>query len=106
MSDDEMSGSDVAKHFGLPTTGDAQAGPNDIYIINGRVKNKARQMSKGVLTPVGDILCNSYSHILKKLYAFSETLPEADKIRLKNILEKAEEMPGDVISASKTGVRP
>lgn len=101
-----MSGSEQAAHFGVPAVADKPKGPNDIYFINARVKNKARAGSGGVLTPVGDILCNSMSHVLKKLYEFSETLDDVNKEKLKAILQKAEEMPGDVICASRAGITP
>lgn len=104
--DEGQSASDMAKHFGEATPVEKEPEENSIYNINARVKNLARNISGGHLTPVGDILCNSMSHVLKKLYAFAETLPEADRERLKLILAKTEEMPGDVIYASRTGIVP
>lgn len=107
MSEDEgQSASDMAAHFGESVPVEKPQNPNDLYTINARVKNLARNISGGHLTPVGDILCNSVTHLLKKLYTFSETLPAAEKEALEKILSNAEAMPGDVIYASRAGIIP
>ena len=81
-----------------------QDNSNDIYKISARVKNLARG-SGGVLTPVGDMLCNSFTHVLKDMYDFFETIPDKD-IRIKCIerMRRHEGMPGTLVSAAGAGV--
>lgn len=105
-NDEQMSGSEVARIFNEPTPVEKEAKENDLMRIAARVKNKARMMCNGNLTPVGDILCNSYCHVLNRLYKFSEGLSESDKLILHTILRSTEDMPGEVIVASKSHVVP
>jgi len=75
---------------------------NDIYRLSARVKNLAVIEGKASLTPVGAMLCNTYTHVLKALYDFSETIQDkAVKDRLVEILRNSESMPAKFILASK-----
>lgn len=83
----------------------AQDNSNDIYRISARVKNLARGADAS-LTPVGEALCNTYTHVLKELYDFAETVKnKKTKAKLLEILRKNEVMPGNFIAAVKNGVR-
>lgn len=116
----EMSTSELASHFNEPTpTAKPEVIPktkeeldkwekdqlnsNDIYRIAARVKNLAA--GNGSLTPVGEMMCNSFVHVLKAIYDFSETLPEPQKTQLGDLLRKHEDMPANLIAAAGAGVR-
>lgn len=120
---DQMRASEVAKHFGEETPKEKtgpdlssmskeeiekwekeQENSNDIYRISARVNNLARS-GGGSLTPVGAILCNSHTHVLKALYDFADTLPEIHKEALIKVIRRQEGMPADVIAASKGSIR-
>lgn len=76
-----------------------QDNSDDIYKIVARVKNHARSKS-ATLTPVGDALCNTYTHVIKSFYDFANSLTDKnDKIRLIELIRKNETMPGDFIMA-------
>lgn len=77
---------------------------NDIYKISARVKNLARGTNVK-LTPVGDALCNTYTHVLKSFYDFANTLDSQTKNRFVNLIRSHEKMPGDVIASANTGVK-
>lgn len=82
-----------------------QDNSHDIYKIAARVKNLARG-SGGTLTPQGEMLANTYVHVLKALYDFADTIPDRDtKTKLVEILRKNEGMPASLIEAAKVGVR-
>lgn len=83
----------------------AQDNSNDIYKIKARVANLAR--GPGVsLTPQGEMLVNTYVHVLKSLYDFADKLEDKMvKIELVNLLRSHEIMPGTLISAAGAGVR-
>src|SRR5271166_880769 len=81
-----------------------QENSNDIYKISARVKNLARG-SGGSLTSVGDMLANSYTHVLKSLYDFAETIPEPYKEKLIELIRFHEKMPADVIASAGVGVK-
>lgn len=75
----------------------------DIYKVAARVKNLARSVpsvngrSSADLTPAGDTLCNLYTHVLKSLYDFAETLDKPTGEKLYNLLRQQEDMPARVI---------
>jgi hypothetical protein len=77
-----------------------QNNSNDLYAIDARVKNLARDWDAH-LTPMGTILCNHFTFVLKDLYDFSDTLSEPYKHRLKEILEKHEGMPRKIIELGR-----
>lgn len=83
-----------------------QENSNDIYKLSARIKNLARQGGLASLTPVGESLCNVYTHVLKAFYDFAESLPDKEvKIKLVELTRKHETMPGDFISAMHANVK-
>lgn len=104
-----QSEAEIAAHFGekLPEIPPpAPAYPDEeIYAVAARVKNLARE-GGGSLTPVGEILCNTYVHVILSLYNFANSLPEGQRERLKDLIRASEDMPANVISASKAQVKP
>jgi hypothetical protein len=116
---ESMSSEEMSRHFGEKHVPDAEI-PNfnsaedaekwekeqdessDIYKIKARVVNAVGAN----LTPVGEILCNSYTHVMKAFYNFAESLNDIDKERLKELIRSQEGMPANVISASKVYQRP
>ena len=107
-NDDEgspMSASELARHFDQPVPAEKPSEKHDIYAISARVKNLASGGSRTLL-PMGVMLCNSYTHVLKALYDFAETLPEPHKTSLLNLIQKHEGMPANIIAAAGAGVKP
>jgi len=84
-----------------------QENSNDIYKIKGRVQNLAVGISGGNLTPVGEIMVNSFVHVLKDLYEFAERdlINREDKVKMIERIRKHESMPGTLIAAAAGGVR-
>lgn len=72
---------------------------SDIYAISGRVKNIIA-FSDIALSPVGNILVNSYVLVLKELHDFADKLPIPYNEELKELLIKKEGMPEYVIKLS------
>jgi hypothetical protein len=82
-----------------------QNNSTDIYKIKARVSNLARETG-GSLTGQGDILCNTYVHVLKSFYDFAEKIEDpTTRIRLIELIRSQEGMPGTVISAAGAGVK-
>lgn len=82
-----------------------QNNSNDIYKISARVKNIARAGAGANLTPVGEMLTNTYVHVLKSLYDFADTLEDKNvKIKLTELIRTHEGMPGTFIAATVAGV--
>ena len=83
----------------------AQDNSNDIYKIKARIANLARGPGMA-LTSVGEILCNSFVHMLKALYDFAETIQDKPtKIQLIAIIRNQEGVPGTIIAAAGAGVK-
>lgn len=83
----------------------AQDNSNDIYKVSARIKNLARMSVKANLTTQGDMVCNTFTHMIKNLYDFAETIQDKEtKIRLMELVKKQEEMPANLISALFAGV--
>jgi len=83
-----------------------QNNSNDIYKIKARVQNLAVGISGGNLTPVGEMLTNTFVHLFKDLYDFAETIPDKEvKIALTEKIRKHESAPGNLISATVSGVK-
>lgn len=83
----------------------AQDNSNDIYKIKARIANLARGPGMA-LTPVGEILCNSFVHMLKSLYDFADTIQDKPlKIQLIAIIRNQESVPGTIIAAAGAGVK-
>lgn len=85
---------------------DKQQNSNDIYKIKGRVQNLAVGISGGNLTPVGEMMVNSFVHVVKDLYDYASTLAD-NRIRMEltERIRKHEGMPGNLISAAASGVK-
>jgi len=82
-----------------------QNNSNDIYKLSARVKNLARGGGAS-LTPMGDALCNTYTHVLKAFYTFAETMTNQDeKDRFIQLIRRHEDMPSNVIAAANAGVK-
>jgi len=69
---------------------------NDIYQISGRLKNILASADMA-LSPAGTVLINLYTHVLKSLYDFAESLPAPHNQELMALLLTKEEFPKDVI---------
>lgn len=82
-----------------------QDNSNDIYKIKARVANLAR--GPGVsLTPQGEMLCNTYVHVLKALYDFADIIEDRTiKVQLNQLIRSQEGMPGTLIAAAGAGVK-
>lgn len=120
---EEMSEEDLAEHFNIPkpkkkkgksinkmsleeieSWEKAQDNSNDIYKVSARIKNLARTGGAN-LTPTGEILCNTYTHVVKGFYDFAESIEDADtKIKLIELIKKSEAMPGTLMAAVNAGV--
>lgn len=84
----------------------AQENSNDIYKVSARVKNLARSAVKANLTAQGEMVVNMFTHVIKELYDFADTIPDKEtKIKLTNMVRKQEEMPANLIAALGAGVR-
>lgn len=81
-----------------------QDNATDLYKISARVKNLARA-DGAALTPVGEMLANTYVHVLKSLYDFADTITDKEtKIKLISLIRSNEGMPANLISAAKANV--
>lgn len=69
---------------------------NDIYAIQGRVKNRVA-MNNMDLTPVGGALVNTHSMMLFDLHQLAETFPSPYKESLVGKLLAKESIPADLI---------
>jgi hypothetical protein len=83
-----------------------QNNSNDIYKIKARVQNLAVGISGGNLTPVGEMMANTFVHLFKDLYDFAEAIPDKElKIALIEKIRVHEAAPGNLISAAMSGVK-
>lgn len=81
-----------------------QDNSNDIYKIKARVANMARDGGAS-LTQQGEMLVNTFVHVLDALYQFAETIPDKDiKIQLIKKIRIQEGMPANLVKAAKAGV--
>lgn len=82
-----------------------QNNATDIYKVAARVKNLARG-GNASLTAQGEILCNTYVHVMMAFYAFSDKIEDKNtKIQLISLIRSQEGMPGTVIAAAGAGVK-
>lgn len=83
-----------------------QDNSNDLYKIKGRVQNLAVGISGGNLTAVGEMMVNSFVHVVKDLYDFADTLQDKEtRAKLYERIKKHESMPGTLIAAAAGGVK-
>lgn len=76
-----------------------------IYQIASRIKNSATMAAGGNLTPVGVMLCNTYTHTIKEFYDFADTIKDkTDKNRLRQFILKQEGMAATFIGAAMSNV--
>lgn len=84
----------------------AQDNSNDIYKVSARIKNAARAGVKANLTPQGDMVCNTFTHLVKGIYDLAETVHDKDvRTKLIQFARKQEEAPAGLIAALSAGVR-
>jgi hypothetical protein len=82
-----------------------QENSNDIYKIKARVANLARGGGAS-LTPQGEMLCNTYVHVLKSFYDFADRIPDREmRLRLIELIKSNEGMPANLINAAGAGVK-
>lgn len=83
-----------------------QNNSNDVYKIKARTQNLAVGISGGNLTPVGEMMVNTFVHLFKDLYDFAEVIPDKEvKIALIEKIRKHESAPGNLIAAATAGVK-
>ena len=84
----------------------AQNNSNDIYRVSARIKNLARDAIKANLTAQGDMVVNSFTHVVKAFYDFAETVADKEtKIKLIELARKQEEAPANLLAALGSGVK-
>lgn len=82
-----------------------QDNSNDIYKVKARVANLARNGGAS-LTPVGEMMVNTFVHVVKDLYDFAETIQDKSvRIPLIERIRKHENMPSNLIAATSAGVK-
>jgi hypothetical protein len=121
----EMSEEELAKHFGEPKPRKkkekaiskmsleeiesweaAQDNSNDIYKVSARIKNAARMAVKANLTPQGDMIANTFTHVVKGIYDLADTVSDKEtKMKLTKFARSQEEGAAGLISALSSGVR-
>lgn len=123
---DTMTEEELARHFGEPLPKKpkksksidkmsleeieaweaAQNGSNDIYKVAARMKNAARMAVQGNLTPQGEMVVNTFAHMVKAFYDFANVVSDKEtQIRLTELIKKQEELPANLISALWAGVK-
>ena len=70
---------------------------NNIYQISARIKNAAAK-NDHAFSAQGMALCNMYTHVIKTLYDFSDTLEDRDAAaRLNDVILKQEDFPAKLL---------
>ena len=70
------------------------------------MKNEARMAVQGNLTSQGEMVVNTFAHMVKAFYDFANTLPDGEsKIRLTDLTKRQEKLPASLIGALWSGVR-
>lgn len=82
-----------------------QDNSNDLYKVKARVMNLARASTGGTVTPVGEILVNTYVHVLMDFYKYAATLDKDVRYEMTQRIRKHEDMPGKIIAASTANVK-
>lgn len=84
----------------------AQENSNDIYKVSARIKNAARMAVKANLTPQGDMIANTFTHVVKGIYDLADTVSDKEtKMKLTKFARSQEEGAAGLISALSSGVR-
>lgn len=74
-----------------------QDNSEDIYKIKARIQNQVTNN----LTPVGEMLVNSYTHVMKAFYDFAPKIKdEMLREEFKRLIREQEVMPGNFIGAT------
>lgn len=82
-----------------------QNNSNDLYKIKARIQNLVATAG-GSLTSAGEMVVNSFVHVVKDLYEFANTVSDKElKIELIERIRKHENMPATLMSALNGGVR-
>ena len=82
-----------------------QDNSNDIYKVKARVKNHARDAMKANVSSVGEMLVNTYVHVLISLYEFADKIQDKEtKIKLLELIRKNETMPANFMAATQAKV--
>lgn len=122
---DEMSEEDIARMFNekpkkkkktkpiekmtlkeIEDLEEAQNNSNDIYKVSARIKNLARTAVKGNLTAQGDMVTNTFAHLIKGIYDFAQTVQDKDtKTKLIQYAKDQEQAPANLIAALGAGVK-
>lgn len=113
----EMSASEVAKHFNEPEPVNKEPDKTpeelakdyfvseDIFRIKARVKNEAVGTG-AALTPNGEMMANTFVHLFKTFYDFSNTIEdETLKKKLKELIKSQEVVPANLLAAIRSGVK-
>lgn len=70
---------------------------NNIYQISARIKNAAAK-NDHAFSEQGRALCNMYTHVIKALYDFSDTLEDKEiAARLNSVILKQEDFPAKLL---------
>lgn len=72
---------------------------NDVYAISGRIKNIIAREDVA-LSPVGTVLVNYFTLVLKDLYDFADTLEDSKKEALFRLLRAKEDTPLHIIQVA------
>jgi len=84
----------------------AQDNSNDIYKVSARIKNAARMAVKANLTPQGDMIANTFTHVVKGIYDLAESVHDIElRVNLTKFARSQEEGAAGLISALSSGVR-
>jgi hypothetical protein len=84
----------------------AQDNATDIYKVSARIKNAARMAVKANLTPQGDMIANTFTHVVKGIYDLADTVPDKEiRMKLTKFARSQEEGAAGLISALSSGVR-
>lgn len=106
---DEMTPEELATLFGEPVPVPSTHIPdlhkdNGIYQVAGRIKNHV-SFAGFPMTPNGEMICNTYAHMLFAFYQFALTLPEDKRVALEAICKSQEEGAAGLIAAGHRQVR-
>ncbi len=103
-----MSAKEIAELFNEPEPKDNRVIGDDycdgisLERIAARIKNMAVISSRGNLTDNGIMLANTYAHVIKSFYDFTETINDIQiKDKLKSLIKSNEGMVSDFIAATK-----